>query len=885
MEPRQDNCPSLRLDSSVNEVEASRAYLKLCDENIHTLMRQNFSPLKIHHVRARQFDELVAFLFNRFAQGRKMDLSLIATGGYGRSEMSLLSDLDLLFLFRAGSPQAYKELAEKILYVLWDLGLEVGHALRSLADCKRLIGEDNTILTSLLDARFIVGEGAIFNEFVKIFRRVTQRPRVRHGYFKFKVNERRERLMKYGSSVFVLEPHIKEGEGGMRDLHLIRWLAKIFALGKDYSDLKDKGIITAETCEQLVSALNFYLNLRNRIHSDLMRKSDQLGFALQTQLATSLGFTDDSMSLGVEKFMRTYYTVADHVNNAVSVVTQKIEQAQRNPIKKIFVRFTSRRLDENFKIVDKKIMLRHADVFTKDPHNLLKLFFYVQQTGLAVHFLTQNLITANLLLVDDGFRAQTRNTELFRAMMGNLKNLGAMLFAMHEVHFFDALIPEFHKIRNRVQHDIYHVYTVDTHSLFAVSELSLLVSDETYAKKFPLYRGAIDAIPRHDLLSLGLLFHDIGKGEGGNHSLKGAKMARTIATRLGYSEPDIKVIEFLVLSHLIMPHLSQRRDLEDIHMVNEFAKSVGTPDLLAMLFVLTWADIRAVSHEAWTEWKDHLLQTLYLKAKAIILSERPTEEIVQKRVSEVREAILQRMVGHVDQTQLEKFLAAISPRYVMAHGDDEILRHFHHVSVHDDASLLLVDEEIPATEMSQILIYTLNNPRLIPLTTGVMLSLQINILSMENFFLSDGHVLIKMRVQSYDRQSLKTANLLGALRQSLNTVFAGKADVRKLIGRARRPLFMQKKPVQLAESVVKIDNDVSAYYTVIDVFAHDRLGLLYDIVDCLVTLGCCVEVSKISTKVDQVVDSFYVKDIFGHKITAATKLKEIQQSLLKTVEL
>lgn len=438
-------------------------------------------------------------------------------------------------------------------------------------------------------------------------------------------------------------------------------------------------------------------------------------------------------------------------------------------------------------------------------------------------------------------------------------------------------------IRNRVQHDIYHVYTVDTHSIFAVNELSLLLHDERYQKDFKSYFEAVGECLRPELLSLGLLFHDIGKGQGGNHSVIGAKMARTIMQRFGFSEHDIEVVEFLVLSHLLMPYLSQRRDLEDYNMLTEFARSMGSLERLNMLYVLTWADIRAVSAEAWTEWKGHLLQTLYQRTSDLITNNQTSEEFVKKRVSTVRQAILNRMKDRVDGSKLEAFLDSISPRYIVAHSDDEVFQHFSLITNHDDKNMLFVESSEPHETLSEVLLYTWNNPRLIPLVTGVMLSLDVNILQLESFVLKDGHVFLKMGLQSQGR-SLKRSGIFETIRETLSAVFTGEKNVDELILKRKKPSYLNKDPIRKQEAVVNIDNDVSAYYTVIDIFTHDRLGLLYDVITCLVEQGCYVEVSKISTKVDQVVDTFYVKDIFGHKFLSKSKINEIKSALLKILD-
>ncbi len=861
-------------------------YLKGCNKIIAQLISQEISPIDIHRFRSQMIDQLIVGLFEKFSKELNpkqkeeyKSISLIATGGYGREEMAVLSDIDLLFLSEAGSADFCRNLSEKILYVLWDLKLDVGHAVRTVAESYQFIEEDQTIFTSHLDMRLLVGDEALFKDLRTTKRGLLKKASFQKKMFLEKVNERNERLKKYGGTVYLLEPHIKEGEGGLRDLQFIRWLGRIIQLKSSFAAFKEVGLVNDQVCEELEFAFKFYLRLRNELHVLLKRKSDQLNFETQVVLAREMGFIDDETSLGVENFMRAYYTVATQVNRHVRALVQKIASHLKVKLSKTTSQGKDRVLDENFCVSDGAIKVRDDQLFQNNFHALMNLFLHVQRTGLGVHFVTRDQIMKELHRVDDAFREDPGVCRDLKSLMGDFNNLGKALFAMHDVHFFDFLIPEFQRIRNRIQHDVYHVYTVDAHSIFSVNEVSHLVKDPEYTKEFSLYRQAALQIERKDLFSFGLLFHDIGKGVGGDHSIKGAEIADRIMQRLGYSDSDRQIVEFLVRSHLIMSHLSQRRDLQDVHMIAEFAKAVGSLDKLNMLFVLTWADVRAVNAEAWTQWKDTLLQTLYEMTAEVLASKQSAEAFVRKKVTDVRKAILKRMRTKIDSEKLEFYLQSISPRYVLSHTDEEIREHFRLITNHDDSSLLFVEKEIDQGTFSELLIYTLSNPRVMPLVTGVLLALGINIFTIENFMLSDGHVLIKMRVQSVGKDSLRKVGVVDVLRQNLYDVFLGRRHIKDLIIKRKRPQFMQKKPVQKAETEIHIDNDVSGYYTVIDVLTHDRLGLIYDIVNCLVSQGCYVELSKISTKVEQVVDTLYVKDIFGQKITDKHKLEEIKRVL------
>lgn len=873
-------------DALSPNIATAKCYLAACDDKLREVVLHPFSARDVHRLRARMIDRLVLSLYKSFVATdptlTNVPVALVAVGGYGRQEMSLYSDIDLLFLHDGRNLDAIKPAIEKILYLMWDLKLEVGYAVRTLPECRQIALDDHTVFTNLLESRLLTGDEHLYSALESSIVQLLKSDAIRHKFIENKLQEQSERHGKFGGSVYLLEPNVKEGKGALRDLHLVRWLARAIGLKSSFSGLFERQLISEEELKALDFSLRFLLQIRNRLHLLQKKKADQILFDCQEKLAMNMGFMDSQSGiLAVEHFMQSYYTVASQVKQICHNTILKIQSREVRGLQLIVNRMKTKNLDDNFRIHEDQIQIKHDKVFEDDPFQLMILFRHVQTTGLDIHFDTKDLVGKYLYLVNDAFRSDPKITDLFRKMMGDLKNLGKALFAMHELHVFDAFIPEFRKLRNRVQHDIYHVYTVDTHSIFAISELSKLATGKS-GDKFDSYAKALAEVKRPDILSMGLLFHDIGKGEGGNHSVVGAAIASRVAMRLGYDEEERQTIEFLVLSHLMMPHLSQRRDLEDRHLILEFTKTVAEIDRLNMLYILTWGDIRAVSAESWTDWKGSLLNRLYEKTKAAFEESLLSAENASKRGSDLRKAILSRMQNKIQPEKLESFLAGISPRYLVAHSDDEIYEHFHLLSAQDEANFIFQVKELPNAEVDQILIYTYSNPRVLALVTGVMLAHGINILDMEVFTLSQGFIFIKMRVQTESKITIAKAGIKGKLEDNLRAVFTGKSRVDDLIAKRKRPSYMMtKRPIQKAETKVDIDNDVSPYFTIIDVYTHDRLGLLYDIIKCLSEQSCYVEVSKISTKVEQVVDSFYVKDIFGHKITSKNKLLEIKKALTK----
>lgn len=877
--------PELSPDAA-GDLAALKNYVATCDRHLSGVILEPHAAKDVHRLRSHMIDRLVLSLFKKYVVDLR-GVSLVAVGGYGREEMSLFSDIDLLFLHDGTRLADLKPQIENLLYALWDLKLDIGQAVRTPNECLKLLTEDHTIFTNLLDARLIHGDGALFQSLQNGISTTLTDTAARRRFIDDKIRERAERHAKFGGSVFLLEPNLKEGKGGLRDLHMLRWLARAEGAAPSFRGLAEADLVSEEEAKALDFSLRFLLQVRNRLHLAVGRKTDQINFDNQEKMATSLGFTDSQSGiLAVERFMQAYYTIASQTMSIGHTVIRKIQSREQGLIAGFVNRLSAKNLDEHFKLVDGQIVVKDPTIFDTDSKQLMVLFKHVRDTGAEIHFATKEAVGKHLYRVNDAFRSDPHVTALFREMMSQPPYIGRALFAMHELHFFDAFIPEFRKLRNRVQHDVYHVYTVDTHSIFALRELSRLARGE-YQDKFPSYAAALTSVRDKGVLAMGLLFHDVGKGEGGNHSVVGAAIARRVAERLGYSPEQIDTIDFLVLSHLMMPHLSQRRDLEDQHLIGEFAKTIQSKDRLDMLYVLTWGDIRAVSPESWTEWKGSLLERLYTKTKTILEEGHLSDDNARRRIADARAAILARSLGKVPVEQLEKFLTLVSPRYVLAHSDDEIFTHFNMLFEHDGEDFVFKERELSDEGISEITAYAFNNPRVLSLLTGVMLANGVNILSLEAFTFSHGFLLVKLRVQTEAGNTLSQAGITERIASNLRDVFTGKSRVDELIAKRKRPTYLdtQKTPTQKRTAAkVDIDNDVSPYFTIIDIYAHDRLGLLYDIVKCLGGQGCYVEVSKISTKVEQVVDSFYVKDIFGHKITSKDKLAEIKKALRAIIE-
>lgn len=878
--------PNLDFSKGGSPATLAHEYLDACNASISTLHQQNYHSEHILGIRSQMMDRLLVTLFKKVESEVLQKTghtgpfaTLMAQGGYGRCEMNVFSDLDLLFIYPKKKGPYIESLTEGLLYLLWDLKLDVGYATRTIQDCKNLMTEDVTIMTALLDLRYLCGDRA-GNELKTVIDNHLATASVRRRLIRLKQTERQNRIEKHGGSVFVLEPNVKENYGSLRDIQTVLWIAKILRLGGSLKDVCDRGFMDKDEYQDLLLSQNFLWRIRNELHLLAGKKNDVLSFQRQETVSSKLGFRNAASGiLGVEKFMQTYYQLAYKVATITDATVRRMTR-HHGKVQSLLQRIRVRRLDDTFRLVDGQISVSSPEVFIQNPLKIIEIFNVVQKQGTPIHPDIKDWLRKNNYLVDNKLRADPEAIKLFRQMMNQYKNLGMALLAMHEVHILDQWFPEFKKLRFRVQHDIYHIYTIDTHSIFAVNELSKLFQG-AYGEQFQFFREVLLEINQPELLTMGLFLHDIGKGEGGNHSVKGAKIAEAITKRLCYSAEEQKIIDFLIISHLMMPHLSQRRDLEDRSLIIRFAQSVETPEKLRTLLLLTWGDIRAVGPEAWTDWKGSLLQSLYTKTMEVVLSKDYSAEKLQERIKSFREGVMESLGKDFNEKDILSFISNMPPRYFFAIRPKNVLEHFKLYLGAKKDQVVTTGRYVESKGLHRIQIYTSNNPHVLSLVTGIMLAFAVNILRAEVFPTRDGHLLLRLNVTHQRGADFSASPLFDEIRENLFRVLTGQTKVEELIAKRQDPLYLQKNPVQKAQNRVNIDNDVSAYYTVIDVYTYDRLGLLYDITRTLNREGCYIEVSKISTKVEQVTDIFYVKDIFGQKITAKEKLASIKDALLK----
>ena len=823
-------------------------------------------------------DKLISTLFTFVSIDISIMLpcTLIAIGGYGRSEMNPRSDIDLMFYVNDPDSPFALQVSERLLYLLWDLGLDVGHSVRDEAACFAIAGQDLSACTSLLDSRFICGDESLYQHYTKsvLPKIITQNSR---NFIRKKMEEHSDRLKKYGSSVYLLEPNIKEGEGGLRDLHTTLWIAKVKYKVESLRGLVIKGVISEQEENEFLSFLDYLWRIRNELHYLSTRKNEQLHFEQQEQIARFLGYTNSKNALAVEQFMQDYYEAATRVEHLTSTIIARAANYEKDD-PRVAGYLRRRNIEDGFYALRGELHLGKEKLFIHTPEAMMKVFQLIQRHQLTLSLQIKTLIRQNLYRINDNFRRSRQVNEIFLNILRYKKGVYDVLFQMHHLLFLNHYIPEFKEIFCQVQHDAYHIYTVDTHTLFAVKEIDRLWQGD-YAEKKPLLTGLAEEIEKPELMILAVLMHDIGKGQGHKHCEKGAAMIPTIARRFGLGKEDRQRLEFLVRQHLLMAHTSQRRDLNDPHLISQFVQTMASSENLKMLYLLTFADIKAVGPDVWSEWKGFLLQELYEKSytameKGDFLADKFLEKIRNRK-----RKVIDALRDEFDLKTIRECLGNFSTRYLMSYRYFEIAKQMRVILGRENKTLAMQVVHNEEQSFTEVTISTLDIPGLFSDIAGVMAANGVNILGAQIFTQNNGIAVDILQVgregQIYDdERKWKT------IKEDLIWFLEGRGLVGDLIRKRENSILDLSRIVPTAMLRVEIDNEISQEYTVIDISAKDKVGLLYQITNSLKEIGLNIGVSKITTKGDYAGDTFYVQDIFGLKITQPEKIANLQQMLL-----
>ncbi len=804
-------------------------------------------------------------------------MTLFGVGGYGRNEMAPQSDVDLLFLTAHKLTPWAESVIESMLYILWDLRLKVGHAARSVADCLRLGQEDFTIRTALLEHRYLAGEATMAEKLdTRLWKDLfmgTERE-----FIEAKLEERDARHERQGGQRYMVEPNVKEGKGGLRDLQSLFWIAKYLYHVQEPAQLVNVGLFTEDEYSIFHKAENFLWAVRCHLHLATKRPNDQLTFDLQVEVASRMGYADTSGRRAVEHFMQDYFRQATAVGDLTRIMLTKLEKMHMKPealLQRLFRR--QPKVGKGYKVVNGRIAIVDDADFLSNRLNLLKLFEEGLRTGLLIHPDAMRLVTANLHLIDDDFRNDPEAQKLFLDLLLKHGNPERALRRMNELNVLAAFIPEFEPIVAMMQFNMYHHYTVDEHTIQCISNLAEIERGELI-EELPIASSILKEGINRRVIYVALLLHDIGKGRDMDHSILGAQIVRTVAPRLGLKPKEVDTVEWLVRYHLLMSDTAQKRDIADPRTVRDFAKAVQTVERLDLLCVLTVCDIRGVGPDTWNNWKASLLRALYRQTRRAM--EGGLEELNREQRGSDAKRNLRQELTDWSEADLRREVKRHYPPYwqglhVTAHVVfAQLLR-----DIQDDeiAIDLHLDEDRDATRACFALA---DHPGIFSRLAGALALVGANVVDARTYTSKDGYATAAFWIQDADGHPFEAARL-PRLKQMIQKTLMGEVIARDAI-RDRDKIKKRERAFRVPTHIT-FDNEGSEIYTIIEIDTRDRPGLLYDLTRTLANNHVYINSAVIATYGEQVVDTFYVKDMFGLKFHAQSKRDALEAKLQKAI--
>ncbi|MEL6688716.1 MAG: [protein-PII] uridylyltransferase [Pseudomonadota bacterium] len=809
----------------------------------------------------------------------KATMAIIAVGGYGRGEMALYSDVDLLFLTPAADAADAEKLVEEMLYVFWDLKLKVGHATRSVKDCLKLAREDYTIRTSLVEMRSLGGDAALFEElrarlWSDLFSSTAR------DFIEAKLEERDQRHRKQGGQRYVVEPNVKEGKGGLRDLQSLFWIAKYIHGVRDAAALVPLGLFTADEFDTFQRAEEFLWAIRCHLHVATARAADQLTFDLQVEVAERMGYEDRAGRRAVEHFMQDYFRHATAVGELTRIFLTALEEAHVKT-EPALMRFFRRQKTAKppYAIKQNRLTIGDMDGFLADKLNLLRIFEEALRTGTLIHPDAMRVVTASLPLVDDKMRRDPEACSIFLDTLLKHGNPERGLRRMNELGLLSAFIPEFEPIVAMMQFNMYHSYTVDEHTIQCISILAQIERGEL-EEDLPVASSILADGVNRKVLYVALLCHDIGKGRDEDHSILGARIGREVATRLGLKKKEVETVEWLIRYHLLMSDMAQKRDIADPRTVRDFAKAVKTVKRLDLLTVLTVCDIRGVGPNTWNNWKAVLIRALYRQTRRGL--EDGMEAINREnRGAEAKRNLTDALTGWTDE-ELRREKARHAPTYwqglhVTAHVVfANLLRGIPDNEVRID---LQMDEDRDATRACFAMT---DHPGIFARMTGALALVGANVVDARTYTTKDGYAVAAFWIQDSEGAPYE-AGRLKRLEAMIHKTLGGEVVARDAL-KDRDKLKKRERPFKVPTHIT-FDNDGSDIYTIIEVDTRDRPGLLHDLCRTLANSNVYIASAVIATYGEQVVDGFYVKDMFGLKLHDERRQKNLEKKLREAIAL
>src|SRR5579864_7131311 len=831
-------------------------------------------------------DEIIRILFDFASQklypsqvpSEAERMTVVATGGYGRGLLAPGSDIDLLFLLPYKQTAWGESVAEALLYCLWDMGLKVGHATRTVNECIRQANADMTIRTALLEARYLFGDRKLFDEFTARFdKEVVQG--TAPAFVAAKLAEREERHRRAGQSRYLVEPNVKDGKGGLRDLHTLFWIAKYVYRVREPEELVERGVFAAEEYRLFRRCEDFLWSVRCHMHFLTGRAEERLSFDIQREIAVRLGYTEHPGQQDVERFMKHYFLIAKDVGDLTAILCAELEDSHAKSVpvlSRLMAKFRPvkrRKLagSADF-IVDKdRITVAAPGIFKRDPLNLIRVFHLAQKHNLAFHPDAMRAITRSLKLIDAKLRADEEANQLFLEILTSKNDPETVLRRMNEAGVLGHFVPAFGKIVAMMQFNMYHHYTVDEHLLRCIGMLAEIERDggetplasELFHKLLPGNRTVIYVT---------MFLHDIAKGRLEDHSIAGARVARRFCPRLGFSATDTDTVAWLIEHHLLMSTVAQSRDLSDRKTIENFAAVVQSAERLKLLTILTTADIRAVGPGVWNGWKAQLLRTLYYETEPVLtggFSEVNRAQRVAAAQSEFRTEIKDWPAEKRD-----AYIARHYPAYWLKVDMPHKLAHARFVRAAEESGKRLatsVDFDA-ARGVTELTVFAPDHPWLLSIIAGA------NIVDAQIYTTTDGLALDTISVSREFERDEDEARRAARIGDAIEQAVRGELKLPDVVAKRAAPKGRLK--AFAIEPEVTINNQWSARYTVVEVTGLDRPGLLYELTATLSKLNLNIASAHVATFGERVVDVFYVTDLLGAQISEPTRQLAIKRPLI-----
>ncbi len=841
----------------------------------------------------RMEDEIIRILFE-FARthlypsenpSEAEHMAVVATGGYGRGLQAPGSDIDLLFLLPYKQTAWGESIAEAILYCLWDIGLKVGHATRSINECIRQAKADMTIRTAILEARYLLGDRALFNELVTRFDDEVVRNTAAE-FVAAKLAEREERIRRAGQSRYLVEPNVKDGKGGLRDLHTLFWIAKYVYRVRDPSELIKCGVFDKEEYALFRRCENFLWSVRCHMHFVTGRAEERLSFDIQREIAVRLGYTSHPGMRDVERFMKHYFLVAKDVGDLTAILCAELEDSHAKSVP-VLSRVMSRLRpvkprklagNDDFEVENNRITVARANTFKRDPINLIRIFQLAQTHNLAFHPDVMREMTRSLKLIDADLREDKEANKLFLDILTSKNDPETVLRRMNEAGVLGKFVPAFGKVVAMMQFNMYHHYTVDEHLLRCIGVLEEI--ERGNAEDTRLANELIRKIqPSHRrVIYVTMFLHDIAKGRPEDHSIVGARIARRFCPRLGFSQSETNLVAWLIEHHLLMSTVAQSRDLSDRKTIENFAAVVQSTERLKLLTILTTADIKAVGPGVWNGWKAQLIRTLYYETEPVLtggFSEVNRAQRVAMAQSEFRAAMTD-----WSQDDLESHVHKLYPPYWLKVDLPHKIAHARFVRESEKArrSLATMVGFNSLRGVTELTVLCPDHPWLLSVIAGACAMAGANIVDAQIYTTTDGRALDTISVaREFDRDEDEVRRT-ERIADSIEKALRGELRLPDVVARRAAPKGRIK--AFALEPSVTLNNQWSHRYTMVEITGLDRTGLLYDLTATLSKLNLNIASAHVATFGERVVDVFYVTDLLGAQITSPTRQAAIRRALI-----